>query len=202
MQYWRVSWNVLFVCTANICRSAMAERLARGGLEVRLGEAAGALAVRSAGTRGWEGAPMDPSARAVLRQRGADPSGFIARTLTEEMVREANLVLCADRGHRAEVVEMVPAATRRTFTLREFGRLLAGVEGATLAVGSVQERADAMVRLALHRRGTITPARPEDDDVPDPYQRPYEAFVGTAQMIADSLRGPIDILADLPAARA
>jgi protein-tyrosine phosphatase len=202
VQYGRVAWSVLFVCTANICRSAMAERLARGGLEVRLGDAAADIAVTSAGTRGWEGAPMDPSARAVLRQRGADPSGFVARQLTADMVRGASLILCAERTHRAEAVTLVPAATRRTFTIREFDRLLRGVDTSGLGAERVAERADAMVNLAARRRGVQPAGDPADDDVPDAYRRPYEVFAECAQMIADSLRGPINILADLPARRA
>jgi len=199
VQYGGVAWSILFVCTANICRSAMAERLARGGLEVRLGPAAADIVLTSAGTHGWEGAPMDPSARAVLLQRGADPGGFVARKLTAEMVGDANLVLCATREHRSEAVMLVPAATRRVFTMREFGRLLTGVDPAGLRTENVAERADAMVALAIRRRGAMPAVDPAEDDVPDPYRQPYEAFAECAQLIADSLRGPINILTDRPA---
>jgi protein-tyrosine phosphatase len=116
------------------------------------------------------------------------------------MVRAADLVLCAERDHRAEVVTLVPAATRRAFTLREFGRLLTGINTAELSGAGVAERADAMLNLAARRRGTVPVTDAADDDIPDPYRGPYKAFTDTAQMIADSLRGPIDILADVPAA--
>ena len=64
--------RVLHVCTGNVCRSPMAERLMRHGLAQRLGTAAGAILVESAGTWGHEGASMEAHAAAVLAEYGAD----------------------------------------------------------------------------------------------------------------------------------
>lgn len=73
----RRAFRILFVCTANICRSPMAEHLLRGSLAALL-DTGGAFRfeVSSAGIRGWDGEPMDPAAAAELRRLGGDPSRF------------------------------------------------------------------------------------------------------------------------------
>src|SRR5689334_19045898 len=116
-------FRILFVCTANICRSPMAEHLLREGLRERLGPEAEDFVVSSAGTHGLVGEPMDGRARETLRrQYDLDGTGFVARALDEELVQESDLVLTASREHRAVAVTLHPRATRRTFTVREFDR--------------------------------------------------------------------------------
>nr|NLI50183.1 hypothetical protein [Propionibacterium sp.] len=69
--------NVLFVCTANICRSAYATVRAR-----QLLGADAPVTVGSAGTHGWVDHPMDAPMAAEARARGADPDAFRSRRLT------------------------------------------------------------------------------------------------------------------------
>ena len=111
-------FRVLHVCTGNICRSPMAERLTRGGLEQRLGADAARFVVESAGTWGHSGAPMEPYAAATLEGYGLDGSDFRARALVDQHVADADLVLTATREHRAAAVVLHPRAASRTFTLR------------------------------------------------------------------------------------
>ncbi|MDX6313919.1 MAG: low molecular weight protein-tyrosine phosphatase, partial [Streptomyces sp.] len=59
-------FRILHVCTGNVCRSPMAERLTRHELTRRLGDGAAGILVESAGTWGHEGAPMEAHAAAVL----------------------------------------------------------------------------------------------------------------------------------------
>src|SRR5438128_596932 len=67
----RFRW--LMVCTGNICRSPMAERLAVAGIAQRLGADASRFEVTSAGTFGLEGNEMEPFAAQVLGDLGGDP---------------------------------------------------------------------------------------------------------------------------------
>jgi protein-tyrosine phosphatase len=172
----------------------MAERMTRGALAVRLGPGAASLQVMSAGTRGWEGEPMDRLAHVVLAERSADPAGFVARQLTPEMVAAADLILCASRAHRSEVVGLDPRSLRRAFTIREIGRLVAGVEPAEISRAGVRETGSAFGERATARRGLNRPADPADDDIADPYGQGVDAFHACADLIARSLRGPIDLL--------
>jgi protein-tyrosine phosphatase len=155
--------TVLVVCTGNICRSPAVERL----LAHALGPAAG-VAVGSAGVRAVVGAPMSAPMVELVEAAGASAAGFTARQVTAPLVEGADLVLAMTRAHRAAVVEIVPAAVRRTFTVRELARLLADVDPGALPSGPVPERLGALLPLAAAQRGRRT-SDPREDDVVDPY---------------------------------
>lgn len=169
-------FRILHVCTGNVCRSPMAERLTRHGLVRRLGGGAAGMVVESAGTWGHEGAPMEAHAAAVLAEYGADPSGFTGRELLDDHVIDADLVLTATRDHRAQVISMGHAAGLRTFTLKEFTRLVRAIDTATLPEGSVTERARALVRAAAALRGWLLAPSADADEVNDPYGAPLPYF--------------------------
>jgi protein-tyrosine phosphatase len=188
-------FRVLHVCTGNICRSPMAERLMRAGLDSRLGNDAARFVVESAGTWGHTGSTMEPHAASTLAGYGVDGSGFRARELVAEHVVGADLVLGASREHRAASVVLHPRAAKRTFTLREFARLVATVDPAELPPGDVVERARALVAKAASRRGLVPPVTPGDDDLDDPYQAPESAFAVCGDLVATTLRVPLDLLA-------
>src|SRR4051812_16481649 len=191
-------FRILFVCTGNICRSPMAERLMHGGLQNRLGDDIHRVAVESAGTWGHEGAPMEVYAAHALHELGGDPAGFVARELTEQMVVGADLILAATREHRTAAVVLQPRATQRTFTIREFARLAAQVDPGVLPDGDLVARGRALVRASAGRRGRVPMLDPRDDDLADPYGAPADAFRQCAWLLADSLRTPLDLLAPRP----
>ncbi|WP_448059151.1 arsenate reductase/protein-tyrosine-phosphatase family protein [Cellulomonas hominis] len=192
--------RILVVCTGNICRSPAVERLLRAGLDPRPGNGpdgalgtAGAVAVRSAGTRAVVGAAMSVPMATLVRAAGADPDGFAARQLTPALVGEADLVLAMTREHRAAVVGLVPAAVRRTFTLRELARLIrpeepagGGPASTTGLTGSAAERLRALPTLAARRRGAV-PAPPGDDDVLDPFGRDEATYRQAFALLAPAV---------------
>ena len=193
-------FRVLHVCTGNICRSPMAEQLMRAGLADRLGPEAGRFVVQSAGTWGHTGSPMEPFALSTLATYGVDGSDFRARELVAELVVGADLILGATREHRAASVVLHPRAAKRTFTLREFTRLAASVDDAALPQDDVVERARALVAASAARRGLVPPERPSDDDLADPYHAPESAFTSCGELVAHTLRGPLDLLAGVRSA--
>lgn len=176
---------LLVVCTGNICRSPAAERL----LAAALGPDAG-VRVASAGTHAVVGAPVSPPMAELVAGAGATSEGFAARQLARAMVEAAAAVVTMTRRHRAHVVELVPAAVRRTFTLRELARLAAAVDPAALPPGPPAERLRALVPLAAAQRGRVR-ADPADDDVEDPYGLDDAAY---ARSFAQ-LRPAVDALA-------
>jgi len=101
--------SVVFVCSGNICRSPIAEKvfadeLARAGL-------ADGVRVSSAGTGGWHvGEPADPRAAAVLRSAGY-PDDHSARRLDAASLG-ADLLVALDRGHRRALRARVPEPGR------------------------------------------------------------------------------------------
>lgn len=95
--------HILLVCTGNICRSPLAAALLERALAERGSEG---LAVSSAGTGAWDGAPASEGAYLVALERGLDLSSHRARLLTRELVEQADLVLTMARHHRARVDEL------------------------------------------------------------------------------------------------
>ncbi|HYT11132.1 MAG TPA: hypothetical protein VEL73_10780, partial [Mycobacteriales bacterium] len=162
-------FRILVVCSGNVCRSPLAERLLRARLAAALGPQAGRVLVTSAGTSALVGAGMDQRAAAVGRALGVDPDGFVARAVTAADVAAADLVLGATREHRAAAVRLHPPAHRYAFTVREFARLAPGVPPDAMPDVDPVHRARALVAAATALRGVNRAVRPEDDDVPDPH---------------------------------
>jgi protein-tyrosine phosphatase len=108
--------TLLFVCTANICRSPMAEFLMKDKL-AKLGSLAENPAndwrVGSAGTWGMDGSDMAEGVRAVLEEMGIKPGRHFARTVTAEMLNAFDLILTMERGQKEAIkIEFLTSAER------------------------------------------------------------------------------------------
>ena len=107
--------RILFVCTGNTCRSALAEAVAR---HVIVERALSDVDVQSAGTSAWDGAPASDGALLVGMERNLDLSQHRAQTLSRELVRDADLVL-AMGPHHLERVEAL-GGSGRAWLLTEY----------------------------------------------------------------------------------
>ncbi|MFE0106999.1 protein-tyrosine-phosphatase [Streptomyces sp. NPDC059009] len=199
----RDTFRILHVSTGNVCRSPITERLTRHALSDRLGDpSTGGLIVESAGTWGHEGAPMETNAETVLADFGADATGFFGRELLDDHVIRADLVLTATRDHRAQVISMGHSAGLRTFTLKEFTRLVRAIDPATLPdplADGVVERARALVRAAAALRGWLLAPSVEADEVYDPYGAPLPFFRSVGDEISQALEPVVTALTGVPA---
>ena len=102
--------SVVFVCWGNICRSPMAERVARA-MAARRGLD---LEIDSVGISDEEiGNPIDERAVEVLRAGGYETSGHHARQVSPEDLRRADLVVAAEQLHIDRMRAMVPDANYR-----------------------------------------------------------------------------------------
>jgi protein-tyrosine-phosphatase len=88
--------TIVFVCTANICRSPVAKAL----FDAWLREEAipGEWRVESAGTWAESGAPAASFSREVLEQHGLDLAAHRARRVDRQLVESADLMLCMTRS--------------------------------------------------------------------------------------------------------
>jgi protein-tyrosine phosphatase len=85
------------------------------------------------------------------------------------MLKEADLILTMTLAQRGLVVELCPSAVRRTFTLREFARLMSWVDPSVLPSGTTADRLRAAIPLAAAERGRGRRS-PDEDDVRDPFR--------------------------------
>lgn len=171
--------TILVVCTGNVCRSPLLERLLQRAMDERYGP--GQVPVRSAGTGALVGHGMDERSAGVLAALGGSDEGFVARRLTKEMVSRAALILTATRDHRAEVVRLDPRAMKRAFTFGELASILRHLDPAELAAddggsGDPTERLARLVALAASRRGLHRPGSWDEFDLADPYRREDAAY--------------------------
>src|SRR3954453_14669230 len=170
-------FRVLFVCTGNICRSPMGQAMLTSRLRSALGDEADRLVeVSSAGTYGLIGHPIEPDALVALDELGVVPDEFAARDLAQEIVEASDLVLTATREHLAAAVSVLPRGSRRTFTIREFARLLGAVDVSEVTGDAPHPRAGGWGDAAAAQRGYVRPDKPGDDDVAAPHRRPIDAF--------------------------
>lgn len=190
-------FTVLLVCTGNICRSALAERLGRAYLADALGEDAGAVRLVSAGVQAVVGSAMHPDSALVLRGLGGSPEGFVARQLVDDMAIDADLTLTMTRQHRRDVLRLAPRALARTFTLREAAGLLDIVgEDVDLPGDDLAERArDLVKQLAAARSRRQSGA---GDDIRDPINQPAEVHQEVGDAVAGAL---IPVLSRIAALR-
>lgn len=188
-------FSVLMVCTANYCRSPIAEQLLTAATTARFGP--GRWTVTSAGTAAHSVRPIHEFSAQVLMERGVFVEGHRSRLLDAAMLREADLVLTASREHRSAVVRLLPAAIGRTFTMLQFARLTSMVQ--PLYGTDAGQLGRELVVEAKAARPLLQPVPPEEDDLPDPMGRPLEDFERCAARLDGVVR---DLLAPLPAAPA
>jgi protein-tyrosine phosphatase len=184
-----IQFRVLFVCTGNICRSAIAEQVfrARYGSDV--------VVFASAGTGALVGAPMPEQAAEISRHLGGNPDSHSGQQLSKGFLESADLVIALTREHRSEIVRTFPRANRYTFTLRELARLLESYEkdpqAQALALRNGHSLAEtlrlAVPILAAQRAYAAAPTTPTDDDVVDPYRRSQEVYDLSGSQISDAV---------------
>lgn len=97
------TYNLLFVCTGNTCRSPMAEALARTAIAKRGWTH---VAVRSAGVAAATGHGASELAVAVSGERALDLSAHTSRRITPELVEWADLILAMGPSHLHAVTEL------------------------------------------------------------------------------------------------
>jgi len=108
---------LLFVCTGNICRSPMAE----GYFNKKSKERGLDINAKSAGTSACEGDRASALSMKVIKNLyNVDISRHKARTVSEEDIKEASLVLTMSRMHKHILISNFPDYREKIFTLSEY----------------------------------------------------------------------------------
>lgn len=107
--------SVLFICTANQCRSPLAEGL----LRLRVGLDNPAWRISSAGTWAEDGAPITYNSQLVLEKRGLDLSEHQSCSVDQELIEAHQLILTMTRSHKEALRIEFSQAVGRIFLLSE-----------------------------------------------------------------------------------
>ena len=110
--------SVLFVCTANICRSPMAAAL----FQVQLSKVEPAWKtwkVDSAGTWASDGQPASDYSCQIVAKYGIDISRHRSKTVTRELLDPFDLILTMEAGQKEAIQVEFPHLAKRVFMLSE-----------------------------------------------------------------------------------
>ena len=159
--------RVLYICTANICRSPFMELFSR-----HLAGPGAHVTFASAGTHGFVAREMDPTMAATLTSRGVTGiKRFRSRPFSSDLMPHADLVLTAESMHRQFLLDDHPASFRKVLTLGQFAEAVRALED--------DLSGHDLLAAVAERRGQADPAL----DIADPFGQGPEA----AAMCADAL---------------
>ena len=107
--------SVLFICSANICRSPMAMGLLRSMVE----DSSDQWKIESAGVWDMGGQQVAANTQLILKERGIDLNDHTSRTVSGTMLSEFNLVLVMEDIHKEVLKLAFPEYTDRIYMLSE-----------------------------------------------------------------------------------
>ncbi|MBI4620603.1 MAG: low molecular weight protein arginine phosphatase [Desulfobacterales bacterium] len=117
--------NVLFVCTANICRSPFAERALK---KLFMEKKVAGIKVHSAGVSAVPGLSSPPDAIRIAGELGVDISEHLSRPISVPMIEEADIILVMSLFHREVILEMSPESENKLKLLGSFSAFYGGGE--------------------------------------------------------------------------
>lgn len=143
---------VLFVCTANICRSPMAAALFRTIL-IEQGHDPNHWRIESAGTWAPQGRPADAAVVELLVARGINIKAHRSRMLDQEMLSHFDLIITMEGGHKEALQAEFRPLRNRIFTLAELAGETGSVEdpigGSPEAYAETAKEIERLLRLSL-----------------------------------------------------
>ena len=109
--------NILFVCTANISRSFLSEKLFSFELKnYRLDE----IAVASAGVMAMTGSPPDPKMVDYLKALDISPDGHRSRPIDKEIIEWADRILVMEKSHYNRIETLFREAIHKVELLGKY----------------------------------------------------------------------------------
>lgn len=172
--------RVLFVCTANVCRSPLA-----AGLFVHAADSRG-ITDAFAASAGFldDGMRVHEHVARLLEERGIDSSRKVSQRIRAGVAARADLILTMTSEHARGVVGRFPTSIRRVYTFRHFVTIVSARAG-HMSTGEWLDGLDSHNPRSYVR----------DDqglDIPDPIGQGFGAFV----KLADELTGSIEWMMD------
>lgn len=111
--------HIVFVCTANTCRSPMAAALFRHALDAQ-DDPLKSLTVSSAGVSAVPGQPANPNSVKAMQKVGVTLDGHRSQPLDQELVDRALAFFCMTDSHLAMLSYQINPAPQNAFLMRQF----------------------------------------------------------------------------------
>ncbi len=166
--------QILFICTANQCRSPIAEALLRSELPRH-----GTTTVTSAGLMSG-GYPVPAEGISRMAELGLDLTAHRSRRVTPAMINSAGLILGMSRRHVRSIVAEDRRARTKCFTLKDFVH-----RGETLSADDRGELLELTRAFDSERSNRSLLGRAQHDDVSDPMGRSAAVWNAVVAEIED-----------------
>lgn len=108
--------KIMFICTGNICRSAMAHKM----LEKKAKEENKDIEVYSCGVFAEDGDVPTYEGIDVMREYGIDLSIHRATNIRNSNIKDMDVILCATNSHKNNVISMYPELKEKVYTMKEY----------------------------------------------------------------------------------
>lgn len=210
--------KVLFVCTGNTCRSSMAKGIFDFVIKERgLGEK---FKSESAGTDVYVNVPASDNAVTALKKRGIDISSNLSKQVTEDMIKNADVVLTMGKTHKDYLNGKYPKYSDKIYTLLEYARAIEKYENEQfLCEGDKKqlallrqeinalnetleklykdiEKIQEQIRKKQEEISKIEPAgnKLAMENIPDPFGKDLSVYENTAEVIEGAVEKIIDYI--------
>ena len=108
--------KIMFICTGNICRSAMAE----GYLKKLKDDENLDIEVCSSGLYAEDGAGATYLAKEAMADYGVNLDMHMATNTSNSKIREMDIILCATSSHKQILLQLYPDLGGKIFTIKEY----------------------------------------------------------------------------------
>ena len=109
--------NIMFICTGNICRSAMAHWLFVKKLK---DEKIKDVNVFSSGIYAEDGDVSTYNAVEVMKEYDVDLKKHRAVNIRNSNIEKMDLILCMTKSHKYGVIDIYPELKDKVFTMKEY----------------------------------------------------------------------------------
>ena len=111
--------KIMFICTGNICRSAMAHVM----LEDKVKKQNKDIQVYSCGVYAQNGDISTDEAIETMEEYGIDLKKHRATNIRSSKIEDMDIILCATTAHKNNVKNMYPKLSNKVFTMKEYARI-------------------------------------------------------------------------------
>ena len=113
--------KIMFICTENICRSAMAEAMMQDMLKKHVGaDSISAHQIYSCGIFAEDGWAATDNAVEAMKERNIDLSKHRATNIRSSNIEDVDVILCTTTAHKNNVINMYPDLADKIYTIKEY----------------------------------------------------------------------------------